>query len=454
MRYGALQYPISLQTPPLDSLILGTVNYSPDLKTFSLAITHTANTDFVWAVIGARSNTGQPLSQPYLLNYTTAATIGVRSVNGTITFEQDDPANAIVALADHALFGEEESTILCGAVVPNSSGSYTVNYVRNGVYWPMVIKDANGDGEYNPMETDPIGFYDPDQDEIPDSIMVSGSNLTGIDMVLRWLFVPARITARAYLNSAITIAQQYYPDQELRRVGSHADPQGIDVGLDGTALMWYYLFYSPSSQYRTDIIASSNFVMVKTEFVGQQPTPKPIPKNFIDSDVAMAIADANGGHDFDAQHQIVRRTLSGGNIWWFDYWPDSTKLLWVAEYEAREPDSSSFIFRVFVDMITGELITAVQEPESYIAPTYSLSQNYPNPFNPSTRIKYQLAKSSHVKFTIYNLTGQEIATLINGFQSAGEHELTWQPKGLPSGLYFYKIQAGDFSETKKLILQK
>jgi len=55
---------------------------------------------------------------------------------------------------------------------------------------------------------------------------------------------------------------------------------------------------------------------------------------------------------------------------------------------------------------------------------------------------------------IYNLAGQEIITLIDEFQPAGEHEITWQPKGLSNGLYFYKMQSGTFSEIKKLILQK
>jgi hypothetical protein len=84
-----------------------------------------------------------------------------------------------------------------------------------------------------------------------------------------------------------------------------------------------------------------------------------------------------------------------------------------------------------------------------------LYQNYPNPFNPLTRIKYKLTKSSHIALRVYNLAGQEVATLVDEFQTAGVHEITWQPKGLPSGLYFYKIQAGQhFSETRKLILQK
>lgn len=94
---------------------------------------------------------------------------------------------------------------------------------------------------------------------------------------------------------------------------------------------------------------------------------------------------------------------------------------------------------------------------SRIAPhlkNFKLYQNYPNPFNPSTMIKYNLPKSNRIILQIYNLAGQEVATLVNEFQSAGEHEVTWQPNGLPSGLYFYRIQAGEYSEANKLILQK
>lgn len=93
---------------------------------------------------------------------------------------------------------------------------------------------------------------------------------------------------------------------------------------------------------------------------------------------------------------------------------------------------------------------------------FCLSQNYPNPFNPSTIIRYTLQKSSHTTLKIYNLFGQELETLVNEFQTVGEHEINWQPQGLPSGIYFYRLQANDpseslgqyFSETKKLILRK
>ena len=97
-----------------------------------------------------------------------------------------------------------------------------------------------------------------------------------------------------------------------------------------------------------------------------------------------------------------------------------------------------------------------------ISEDYALGQNYPNPFNPSTTIKYNLKKSGPVHLKIYNLNGQIIETLVDRYQKKGVHEIVWQPKGLASGLYFYRLQAGDpstgsgqrFSETKKLLLQK
>lgn len=83
-----------------------------------------------------------------------------------------------------------------------------------------------------------------------------------------------------------------------------------------------------------------------------------------------------------------------------------------------------------------------------------LEQNYPNPFNPSTKIKYSLGKPNYTTLSIYNLSGYEIETLFNEFQMTGTYQVSWKTKGLPSGIYFYKIKAGEFSETKKLILQK
>jgi len=145
------------------------------------------------------------------------------------------------------------------------------------------------------------------------------------------------------------------------------------------------------------------------------------------------------------------------------------------EYEFKMKDASDmqtcivfyasfYDVDVYIDNVSLVIIGNVaikQEPESQ-PDHFKLSQNFPNPFNPTTKILYNLPQSAHVSLIIYNLAGQEIETLVNTFQPAGEYKIRWQPKQLASGIYFYKLQAEDpstssgnrFSETKKLILLK
>jgi photosystem II stability/assembly factor-like uncharacterized protein len=85
---------------------------------------------------------------------------------------------------------------------------------------------------------------------------------------------------------------------------------------------------------------------------------------------------------------------------------------------------------------------------------FSLSQNYPNPFNPSTNIKYQIAKNSFVTLKVFDILGKEIATLVKEKQNSGTYESTFDARGLTSGVYFYRLTAGDFSETKKMLMIK
>ncbi len=85
---------------------------------------------------------------------------------------------------------------------------------------------------------------------------------------------------------------------------------------------------------------------------------------------------------------------------------------------------------------------------------YTLFQNYPNPFNPSTLIRYTLPREAHVRLSVFNLLGQEIALLINELQPAGNYVALFEPKGLPSGVYFYHLEAGSFHDVKKMLLLK
>jgi hypothetical protein len=85
---------------------------------------------------------------------------------------------------------------------------------------------------------------------------------------------------------------------------------------------------------------------------------------------------------------------------------------------------------------------------------YTLSQNYPNPFNPSTVISYSLPSSSNVKLIVYNTLGQTIKTLESGYKTAGNYYVNFNASALPSGIYFYKLEAGQYSQIKKMMLLK
>lgn len=83
---------------------------------------------------------------------------------------------------------------------------------------------------------------------------------------------------------------------------------------------------------------------------------------------------------------------------------------------------------------------------------YVLSQNYPNPFNPTTKIKYSIVQNGLVKLLIFDLLGREVASLVNTEQSIGNYEVDFNASTLTSGIYFYKLQSGNFSETRKMLL--
>jgi hypothetical protein len=101
-----------------------------------------------------------------------------------------------------------------------------------------------------------------------------------------------------------------------------------------------------------------------------------------------------------------------------------------------------------------QAITAVNEEITGIPKKFALHQNYPNPFNPTTTIKYDLAKESFVKITVYDILGKQVQTLVNEQKKAGSYALEINASGLASGVYFYKIEAGTFVATKKMMLIK
>ena len=92
--------------------------------------------------------------------------------------------------------------------------------------------------------------------------------------------------------------------------------------------------------------------------------------------------------------------------------------------------------------------------EAPIASRYELGQNYPNPFNPTTHIRFNIPETANAKLTVFNVMGEEVATLVNGVMQAGGHTVSWNAASMPTGVYFYQLESGNFSQTKKLLLVK
>ena len=156
---------------------------------------------------------------------------------------------------------------------------------------------------------------------------------------------------------------------------------------------------------------------------------------------------------------IAESTPSDGNYEWVVQAPDTSQECIIRI--SYEDDGSIFDVSDATFFIGNP--TSVKDYASNILPDkYDLHQNYPNPFNPSTKISYQLPEVSNVTLKVFDVLGNEITTLVNEEKSVGAYELTWNASDLPSGVYFYQLQAVDpstssgqvFVETKKMMLMK
>ena len=124
--------------------------------------------------------------------------------------------------------------------------------------------------------------------------------------------------------------------------------------------------------------------------------------------------------------------------------------------EFSDPSGTYVIYPGFTPGAVKVMIaTDISDELDNLLPTaYALAQNYPNPFNPSTSIDYSLPRAGYISLKVFNVIGQEVANLYDGFQTAGNHRVEFQASTKPSGIYFYRLTHQDGSETKKMLLVK
>ena len=134
------------------------------------------------------------------------------------------------------------------------------------------------------------------------------------------------------------------------------------------------------------------------------------------------------------------------------YLEDHVPGLWIGTTPENGPGLAQWVYMRNTFSITG--IVGIEDEDVISARSFELNQNYPNPFNPSTRIEFALNERSRVTLTVYNMLGQEVATLVDEIKSAGSHYVIWNASDVASGIYFYKFSTGDHTLTKKMVFLK
>ena len=159
------------------------------------------------------------------------------------------------------------------------------------------------------------------------------------------------------------------------------------------------------------------------------------------------------GKPSSENNAVLTRLPEPGNVSAVNEWSFSDLQDGTYEWRLRAVDAAY----VGSEIAVGEFtigVTSVDDSDANIPNEYSLEQNYPNPFNPSTTIRFSVPKEGLVTMKLYNILGEEAATIVNGIKQPGNYSLSFDATKISSGVYFYRMIAGDFSEVKKMIISK
>jgi hypothetical protein len=315
------------------------------------------------------------------------------------------------------------------------------------VYWSVIY--SYGDIE-EPIES-LVFLIDP----------VTGAFVGKLGFSLRF------VTAKEKLSLVDSLARGYANDSKLMYVYLFDYRVFEDTLIDGKGRALTYGYKSPTKgKFSVHYLLGSAGVDTSGWLL-----PLELNKSltdiasYFDSPEILQRAELNGGLAFrrDSLDNLESVTLYLGQVPIPEFSIDTSQIYWAVDYTGTKMERGVLIRKeklFFFNPATGAfvgttVITDVSRDETVGIPsTFALHQNYPNPFNPSTTISYDLPVRARVKLVIYNLLGQEVATLVNGEQEPGRYNVKFDASGLPSGIYFYRLEAGKFVDVKKMILVK
>ncbi len=446
--------------------------FSEDFKTVYFKVNLEVQKNYFILFNTAKGADGSLLDSPFLIRFTTDTVFTGNTVSGSVSFRDESipQLNTMVALLPQRLGNDEPRILFAG--LADSNGLFSIENVPNGVYYPIAVKDVNSDGQIDPNFGDLIGTGD--------SVLVENSDVGGIEIVLGEIDRVRFHRAKALLDSVR--AGVFPPNLVLFFV--HA----WNVDSLAQAGGWEFMFLNTFTRqaYRVEISPFGRSIeLMDMDFfnwvrnfraLGDSLSAAVLPDSFL-TRVERRFGRAFRNRTLPDSLRIEVELILGdvSRFGFGDIIPDSSRFYWGLRYMMYNPNNhggggiipqsslykaSSILSgeegRFVADYKTGQevTLTEVNPGENTIPLKYSLAQNYPNPFNPSTKIKYQIPSNGHVTLKVFDILGNEVTTLVNENQNSGIYEVNFNASNLTSGIYFYQLSSGGFTQVHKMMLIK
>jgi hypothetical protein len=304
----------------------------------------------------------------------------------------------------------------------------------------------------------------------------------GVNLVPYLRHSPMRAdSALVSVQSSLLIAKNnaggvYWPAYGINAIGSFKPGQGYQLQVTQAATLTYPANTGP---FPPSLLTKSQTIVQLRDVVAPQHYVTPATKTGANAVLLLEDPSLKEGDEiavWTASKVLIGSGVIGQRNALITIWGDDkttenvidgasegeplSLTVWSVEQQSERPLALSTIS----DAVTGTtsssplryrtnaVWTAQAEQGAEMPQAFTLSQNYPNPFNPSSTIRYGLPQDAMTTLEVFNILGQRVAVLVNEEQQAGYHEVTFQNQGLGSGIYFYRLTAGKFSETRKMTL--
>jgi len=406
-------------------------------------VTLAANTQYWIVLVGAKSESGEDLDHPYAWTFSTGA-LATGSVSGNVTFPESSPENAVVGLFDATFFdsifndGEDDGPQFYGLTVAGQDGSFAMNHVPAGTFLPVAFRDVDFDGEPDvSVDGEGLGFHDSDGDRTPDAIVVAGGgSVSDVDVEVH----SGRSTSRTNYDAALSVAATVHADAALTGV------LGGDMTPEGYSPLWLYSFYSMSTTETMGIASFYDYFLEvdvpSNDDGGPYDPTSALPDNWVDSDDALAAAEAAGGANYRSEYAVfeISAVLFNLDLEATEAGKSQTALepqpVWIVTYGANDVEP----LQLMVDGNTG----LVLRNETSELPASSIRlEAYPNPSAGAVSVAFELESTDDVEITVSTL--------------AGQHVLHWDgadDRGLPvaTGAYWLRLVTKDRVQSRMVVI--